>query len=361
MMKRTVIAVLPLLAASAAMGQQIRATINGNPVAFTDVQPMELNGRVMVPVRGIFEQMGVDVGWEPSTQTVYADGNGKHVVMYIGKSVAQINGNDVNLDVPPTTYMGRTMVPLRFISESMGAEVNWQPATDTVAITTAAMAEHYYGNNQTRQYANNRTRDYRYRQARSGQETSGYRAQPINTAVLRANTVIPVTLNTALSSRDSEVGQPFTATVNVNGNDYMGIPAGTVVEGHVSSVRPMDNDNPGVLGLAFDRLRFPDGTTAPIDGSLIGLDDKSVRNTNGEIISRKSDNKNTKYVGIGAGAGALLGVATKNNVITTAVIGAALGYLYGQSQVPSRKDVMLHSGETFGVVLNQDERIPVSG
>ena len=58
-------------------------------------------------------------------------------MLYIGKKVARVDGQPVTLDVPATTYRGRTMVPLRFISESMGAQVNWEPAYNTVAISTA--------------------------------------------------------------------------------------------------------------------------------------------------------------------------------------------------------------------------------
>lgn len=369
MNKRLITAALPLIAASFAMGQQIRTTLNGNPVQFNDVQPVTVNGRVLVPVRGVFEQMGVNVGWDPADQRVYANGNGRSVVLYIGKRVAQVNGKDVDLDVPATTYDGRTMVPLRFISESMGATVNWDAPTSTVAITTETMASQTFAPPQSgltdAQRAERRARrqqelaDQRARAARNGTETTGVRTQSIPEVVIRANTVIPVVLNNNLTSNNAAIGDRFTANVDTQGsNTYDGIPSGTVIEGHVDTVRPMTNNDPGVLGLTFDRFRFPDGRTMPIDGSLIGLDSNSVTNDNGRLVAKKAANKNTKYVGIGAGAGALLAVATKGNVITTAVIGAALGYLYDQSQAQTRKDVTLNSGTRFGVVLNRDEAIP---
>lgn len=333
---RTMTAILPLVAASVAMGQQIQATVNGQPVIFNDVQPMTMNGRVLVPVRGVFEQMGVNVDWEPATQTVTANGNGNDVVLGIGKRVARVNDHRVRLDVPAMVYHGRTMVPLRFISESMGAQVNWYADNRLVAINTNGGV------------------------IRTGSSTTGVRAQPMaRTVVLRQNTVIPVTLNTSLSSNTATVGQRFTATVDpLEGGDYMGLPAGTVVYGHVDSVRARTSDAPGVLGLAFDRVEMANGRSVDIDGSLIGLDNKSVTNSNGRLVAKQSAKSNMKYVGIGAGAGALIGIATKSNVLTTTVLGAALGYLYDQSQMKNGRDVTLNQGTKFGVVLNRDETFP---
>jgi len=346
MTKRFLTALLPLTAAAFAFGQHIRTTVNGDPIHFSDVQPISMDGRVLVPVRGVFEKMGVNVDWEPAAQAVYATGNGREVTLYVNKRVARVDGNDVDLDVPAQLYHGRTMVPLRFISEAMGAAVDWDAANELVSISTNGIAQesaHY------RPGRRNRDRD-----------TSGVRTQPIaTTVVLAANTVVPVLLNQRLSSNDSSVGDTFTATVDTaNGNRYMGLPDGTIIEGHVSAVRAMSGHTPGVLGLAFDRFRFPDGRSTDIDGSLIGLDTKSVDNRNGRLVARKTNNRDTKYVGIGAGVGALLGLATKNNVLTTTVIGAALGYLYDQQQVQNRRDVTLNKGAQFGVVLNEDETIP---
>jgi len=333
-----------------AFGQNIRATVNGERVHFGDVKPITVDGRVLVPVRGIFEKMGVNVDWEPATRSVYANGNGHVVMLYVDSRDAKVDNGSVQLDVPAQIYRGRTMVPLRFISESMGAQVRWMGTDNLVAITTGSEI------------------------ARDNGDTSGVREQPIyrpdrpnrpnhpdyRSISLAAKTVIPVRLNDELSSADASVGETFTATLDTTQDSaYLGLPAGTVIEGHVNAVRAMSDGQPGVLGLAFDRVRFPDGRTSDIDGSLIGLDNKSVSNRDGRIVAKKSNNADTKYVGIGAGAGALLAVITKGNVVSTTVIGAALGYLYDQSQNTHRRDVTLKQGTTFGVVLNQDETFHV--
>lgn len=343
MTKKLIIGALPLLAASVAFGQQIQTTVNGDPVHFNDVQPMSHNGRVLVPVRGVFEKMGVNVEWSPANRAVYATGNNRNVTLYVGKTVASVDGRQVALDVPPMMYHGRTMVPLRFISESMGAVVDWNPGTSTVAI-------------QTTNIANVPPPAVTYR---TGESTTGVRTQPMaRTVVLRANTVIPVTLNTDLSSKTAAMGDRFTATVDTQGNgDYMGLPEGTKIQGHVQSVRPMSSEAPGVLGLAFDYFLLPDGRRVEMDGTLIGLDSKSVKNDNGRLIAVNKPNRDLKYVGIGAGAGALIAVATKGNVVTTAILGAALGYLYDQNKQAERRDVNLNDGSRFGIVLDRDQTI----
>ncbi|MEA2552226.1 MAG: hypothetical protein QOJ65_402 [Fimbriimonadaceae bacterium] len=340
-MRKTAAAVLPLLVASLAMGQQIKTMVNGEAVHFSDVQPMSVNGRVLVPVRGVFEQMGVNVDWNPATKQVYANGNGKEVILYVGKRVAQVDGRTVDLDVPARMYHGRTMVPLRFISESMGAQVNWDPNYRTVAINTGVLARSGVSTTTTT-------------------TTTGMRTQPLSTVVLRTNTVIPFRLNTSLSSNDATVGEQFTATLDPQeGTEYMGLPAGTVVEGHVETVRAKSSDAPGVLGLTFDRLRMPNGRMVPIDGALIGLDSKSVENRNGRLVAKQSAKKDTKYVGIGAGAGAIIAIATKGNILTTAIIGGALGYLYDQVKAKESHDVSLKPGAALGVALSRDVTVPL--
>lgn len=136
----TLIFALILLAAvfGPAMAQSLNVTINGAPVRFTGTQPMAVRGRVMVPLRGVLEQMGAFVGWDPATRTVFAQKSGTDVQLPIGSPAATVNGRTVNLDVPAQVIGGSTMVPLRFLSEAMGSEVAWDNATRTVMITTAS-------------------------------------------------------------------------------------------------------------------------------------------------------------------------------------------------------------------------------
>lgn len=104
---------------------------------FTGVQPQVVNGRVLIPSRGVLEQMGAYVGWDAATRAVIAQRGDKDVSLPIGSRTATVNGQLVTLDVPAMIISGTTMVPLRFLSEALGAGVVWDNATRTVAITTA--------------------------------------------------------------------------------------------------------------------------------------------------------------------------------------------------------------------------------
>ena len=128
---------LVLATAVAAVGQAtVRVYVNGEQVMF-DQQPIVIGSRVLVPLRGIFEKMGATVVWLPESRTVRAQRATTSVELRIGSSTAYVNGAAVTLDVPAQIAGGRTVVPLRFISESLGAQVNYDANSRTVTITTA--------------------------------------------------------------------------------------------------------------------------------------------------------------------------------------------------------------------------------
>ena len=113
---------------------QVTVNVNGNPISF-DQPPIIQEGRTLVPLRAIFEALGADVEWEDATQTVTAVRQGVAIEMQIGNSVFSVNGEQKTLDVPPQLVGGRTLVPVRAIAESFGAEVGWDQDTSTVTIT----------------------------------------------------------------------------------------------------------------------------------------------------------------------------------------------------------------------------------
>lgn len=130
-----VIPILFQVPVEAAPAKQIPITININGDKLsTDVDPIMIKGRVMLPLRAIFEQLGALVVWEGSQRKITAYKDGTQMVLYLDSKTATINGNKVTLDVPPLGYKGRTMVPVRFVSEALGQSVNWQTSTRTVTI-----------------------------------------------------------------------------------------------------------------------------------------------------------------------------------------------------------------------------------
>jgi oligopeptide transport system substrate-binding protein len=112
----------------------IRVTVNGDAVVFADSAPRMVNRRVLVPLRGVFEKLGAYVEWHPEEQMVIATKGDKKVEVWIGKELAEIDDDQTKLDTPPILVTGRTYVPLRFVSEALGAEVTWHEPTTTVII-----------------------------------------------------------------------------------------------------------------------------------------------------------------------------------------------------------------------------------
>ncbi|TFB24466.1 trypsin-like serine protease [Filobacillus milosensis] len=92
------------------------------------------NGSTLVPMRGIFESLNASIGWDQETKTVTGEKGDISVQLTLGNKKALVNGQAVELHVPAKVLNGRTLVPLRFISESLGAKVGWDQETKTVTI-----------------------------------------------------------------------------------------------------------------------------------------------------------------------------------------------------------------------------------
>ncbi len=89
------------------------------------VQRVEESGRLLVPLRGIFEYFGATVEWDGTRKAVEIDRAGDHITMFVNDYDAYINGETVYLDVPPRIIHSRTHVPLRFVGEALGATVDY--------------------------------------------------------------------------------------------------------------------------------------------------------------------------------------------------------------------------------------------
>lgn len=114
------------------MEQRISVVLNGRPVKF-DVQPYVKDGRTMVPVRNLAESLGCRVTLINGNQIHITKGD-KFLMMKIGERRYTVNGVAKILDVPAYVKNGRTMVPIRFVAEEMGCTV--KAAGDTVYINT---------------------------------------------------------------------------------------------------------------------------------------------------------------------------------------------------------------------------------
>lgn len=130
---------------SFAQEQPIKLIIHGNNVE-TDVAPFIENGRTLVPIRVISETLGFKVQWVSEEQKVVIgdpkdEGSGNGLSLYIGNPVAYVSEYDtVTLDVAPKVISGRTFVPVRFVAEQFGLNVEWDEANWTVIIGEAKIS-----------------------------------------------------------------------------------------------------------------------------------------------------------------------------------------------------------------------------
>ncbi|AZS14717.1 family 10 glycosylhydrolase [Paenibacillus lutimineralis] len=90
----------------------------------------------MVPLRVISEGLGASVLWSQATKTATIQKNGNNLVLITGHNVAEVNGSSVALDVSVENIRGRTMVPIRFVSEQLGLDVVWNQSLKTISLTS---------------------------------------------------------------------------------------------------------------------------------------------------------------------------------------------------------------------------------
>ncbi|MHB2017810.1 MAG: copper amine oxidase N-terminal domain-containing protein [Candidatus Xenobia bacterium] len=111
--------------------------VDGQAVKF-DVPPLMIEGTVYVPLRGVFEKMGAKVRYESATGRVFATRKGTTIVLRVGDRTASVNDDTVIMVQPAVSTHGRTLVPLRFLSEELGMQVDWDPGSSVVSIRSKA-------------------------------------------------------------------------------------------------------------------------------------------------------------------------------------------------------------------------------
>jgi peptide/nickel transport system substrate-binding protein len=113
--------------------ESIEINLNGENLILNQ-SPILKDGRVLVPLRGIFEELGVTVEWNGTTKTIIASKSETKIILTIGKEIAIKNNQKVALDVPAQIINGSTMIPLRFVGEALGSQVEWDQQNKTVFI-----------------------------------------------------------------------------------------------------------------------------------------------------------------------------------------------------------------------------------
>ena len=304
-----------------------RVMLNGEALA-TSVAPQIRGGVTLVPMRDIFEALGATVVWVPQTREIRARKDDTNIWLQIGNATARVDDTDKPLAEAPIVDKGSTLVPLRFVSEALGADVNWNGSERLVSITT---------------------------NERVATTPSTGNTEVKGTMTIPNGAVVPVTLDETLSSKEAQVGDMFWATVKSEAAGDSEFPAGTKLRGRVTEVRPFAEASPGIIGVQFFEANLPDGTEIALQGDLISLDDDSVTQSDGRIMAKKGKGgTDLKIVGIGAAAGYVLGRVLGKNELVTGILGAAGGYLYSKNKDKGKEqEAVVEAGTTLGVRLNR--------
>ena len=122
-------------------GQQIEYTsppislyVNKQFIQTTIMDPIQLDNRVLVPAREVFEAMGAKVDWNSTLKRVTVEYNQKKIVLIVNNNEAIINGETVLMDVPGKIINDKIMIPIRFVSEAIGMKVDWDSENRAVWI-----------------------------------------------------------------------------------------------------------------------------------------------------------------------------------------------------------------------------------
>ena len=97
--------------------------------------PVIIKGRTLVPIRAIIEELGGTIDWDNNTKKVTIKFKNKTIELWIDKTIAKVDGLIAELDVAPQIINGRTMLPIRFVTEELGCSVDWNDKTKTITIT----------------------------------------------------------------------------------------------------------------------------------------------------------------------------------------------------------------------------------
>jgi len=124
---------MPMLDFNDMKNREIKIVYKGK-VLQSDVAPIIMEDRTLVPVRVIFEALGAEVLWDEDTRSVISAKDDKSVILKIGSPTITVNGEEIKTDVAPLIVNDRTFVPIRAISEAYGCTVEWAEKIRTVKI-----------------------------------------------------------------------------------------------------------------------------------------------------------------------------------------------------------------------------------
>jgi hypothetical protein len=241
-------------ASSRALAQNITVVVNGQPVTFNGQPPIMQDDRVFVPLRGVFEDLGAHVDWNPSTQTVTAFRGHTKVQLTIGQTTASVDGKPVQLDVPAQIIQGSTMVPLRFVGEALGNNVRWDAGNQSVIISGGG--------------------DYHIEHGGPPPPPPPYGGPPIYVGAnddeiqhpiyWQRDTSVPISFGIEFDWGHVHAGQPIYSVLP----HYPGLPANTRVQGTVTNITTINNVQHYTIN--YNTIVTPSGRKIPFQGHATG-------------------------------------------------------------------------------------------
>jgi hypothetical protein len=331
----------------------VSVTVNGN-AANLNPPPTERAGRVFVPLRGVFEQLGASVVYQSGT--INASGRGHNISLRIGSQQATVDGQQQTVDVAPFIIGASTYVPLRFVSQALGATVNYDGANRVVAITTSGGNTAQAPPNQTITPAPPAQPGAGSISLTGEQPGRGARvaARRPTISASFSGTVDPATVRIAIDNTD------VTNESTRSPRGFIYIPRGPLNPGpHVISVSGTDTG-----GSPFQRgWRFTSGTSTVAAGSITNVSPANGATVPNQftVSGRTSPNARvTIQVGTTGGGttvgqllGALLGAGGQTNTASVTVNADANGRFAQQVNINAP------SGTRLGLAISATD--PVTG
>lgn len=117
-----------------AFGAEAYVKLNGKEINFEDQKAEIINGRTLVPLRGVFDNMGFKVSWNEETRSAEIKNNSLEITMTENINRIMVNGDSVEIDVAPQIINNRLMIPLRAVAESSQAQIDWDNDTKTASV-----------------------------------------------------------------------------------------------------------------------------------------------------------------------------------------------------------------------------------
>lgn len=121
------------------VAEEVTLVVGGKTLTNLPMPPVIMNGYTLVPAREVFENLGAEVNWVAATEQVYVKYDGRVVMLQIDSKKAYVDGKAMEMSVAPKIINDKTMIPLRFASESIGMEVGWNSQTRIASVSKPAV------------------------------------------------------------------------------------------------------------------------------------------------------------------------------------------------------------------------------